>query len=364
VPPPPPRTPTQPPSPPSIIAAGTVARAAAPKRSLVWVPIVAVLFLVAVVAGAWYMLARPKAEAPVEMAEATPAEPGAQGQSPVANPADRTDRTDQSDQAQTPRTAPAPVPGVQPEPAPKEQPPVAPVPERPVPSPPVPQERPRLEPSAPPTVEPEPARPSRDPLPELEPEPEEPAPAVPQADQTVRTGLSVAFRVTPPDAHVLVDGRVIGQAQDWSGQKGARTYTFPEAGTYLVKIRKPGMKEQRIAVEAGASGAASISARLQAMAGEEVEVSDLQTVRVREGVSFRVQPPVAAVLVDGQPVGPARRFAGGPLRPREFLQLSPGKHRVSIVSPGYRRHDVLVEVTETADKDRERINVVLSPGGE
>lgn len=206
-------------------------------------------------------------------------------------------------------------------------------------------------------MEPEPARPS----PEPEPEPE---PVLPQADQTVRTGLSVAFRVTPPDAHVLVDGRVIGQAQDWSGQKGARTFTFPEPGTYLVKIRKPGMKEQRIAVEAGASGAASISARLQAMAGEEVETSDLQTLRVRQGVSFRVQPPAAAVLVDGQPVGPARQFSGGPLRPREFLRLSPGKHRISIVAPGHRRQDVQVEVSETADRDRERINVVLSPGGE
>ena len=196
-----------------------------------------------------------------------------------------------------------------------------------------------------------------------EPDPE-PAPALPEADQTVRTGLSVAFRVTPPDAYVLVDGRVIGQAQEWSGQKGARTFIFPGPGRYLVKIRKPGMKEERIAVEAGSSGAASISARLQAMGGEEVEASDLQTVRVREGVFFRVKPPVAAVLVDGQPVGSVRQFSGGPLRPREFLRLSPGKHRISIVAPRHRRYDIQVEVTETADKDRERIAIDLSPGGE
>ena len=85
---------------------------------------------------------------------------------------------------------------------------------------------------------------------------------------------------------------------------------------------------------------------------------------MREGVSFRVQPPGAAVLVDGQPVGPARQYSGGPLRPREFLRLSPGKHRISIVAPGHSRRDVQVEVTETADRDRERISVVLSPGGE
>jgi serine/threonine-protein kinase len=377
VPPPPPRMPATPAMPampamsepaPSVIAAS----AGAPRRSLIWIPVAAVLLLVAVIAGAWYMLARPRqAQAPSQTARA---DPGAQTQAPVSNPTAPmaptapvapTAQPAQIGQTQTARTAPPPtVAPVQPETMPSAEPvkppPVA--PERPVPSPPAAQERPRLEPSAPSPVEPEPARPSREPEPE--PEPEEPAPSLPQADQTVRTGLTVSFRVMPPDAHVLVDGRVIGQAQDYSGQKGARTFTFPGPGTYLVKIRKPGLKEQRIAVEAGAGGAAAISARLQSMAAEEVEASDLRTVRVREGVSFRVQPPGAAVLVDGQPVGLARRFSGGPLHPREFLRLEPGKHRVSIVSPGYQRQDVQVVVTETAEKDRERIEVVLSPGGE
>lgn len=223
-------------------------------------------------------------------------------------------------------------------------------------------ERPRpVEPV--PTPRPEPAVPAPSEEEEEEAEPE-PAPAIPQADQTVRTGLTVGFRVTPPDAYVLVEGRVIGQAQEYSGQKGARTFTFPDPGTYLVKIRKQGMREERIAVEAGASGAATISARLQSLAAEEVDSSDLRTFRVREGVFFRVKPPGAAVLVDGQPVGPARQYSGGPLRPREFLRLSPGKHRISIIAPGHRRYDVQVEVSETADKDRERIAVDLSPGGE
>ena len=360
VPPPPPRMP-EPAPPPSVIAAS----AGSPRRSLVWVPVLAALLLVGAVAGAWYMFVRPKqAEAPV---------PSQVAQTPVSEPVDQTDRSDRTDPSDLAKAAPAapadtaPAPSVQPEATPAAPVKTPPAPaatsqERPpVPSPPAAQERPRLEPTpAPPApIVPEPARPSREP----EPEPEEPAPSLPQADQTVRTGLNVAFRVTPPDAFVLVDGRVIGEAQDWSGAKGARTYTFPSAGTYLVKIRKPGMKEQRIAVEAGASGAASISARLQPMASEEVDASDLRTVRVREGVSFRVQPPAAAVLVDGEPAGLVRRFSGGPLRPREFLRLTPGKHRISIVSPGYQRYDVQVEVAETAEKDRERIEVVLSPGG-
>lgn len=195
-----------------------------------------------------------------------------------------------------------------------------------------------------------------------EPEPEA-APEAPAADQTMHTGLQVAFRVVPPDAHVLVEGRVIGEAQEWSGQKGARTYTFPGAGTYLVKIRKEGMKELRIAVEAGGGGSSIIPAHLKPMAAADVDASDLETVRVREGVSLNVRPGNAEVLVDGQSVGEARRYAGGLLRPREILVLNPGKHRLSFVAPGYARKDVLVEVTETADKQRQRVNVDLTGGG-
>jgi tRNA A-37 threonylcarbamoyl transferase component Bud32/cytoskeletal protein RodZ len=203
----------------------------------------------------------------------------------------------------------------------------------------------------------------RQPEPSREPEAEEPAPEAPAADQNLRSGLQVAFHVTPPDAYVLVEGRVIGQAQEWSGQRGARTYTFPGAGSYLVKIRKAGMKERRIAVEAGAGGSSVIAANLQALPAADVDASDLQAIRVRTGVVFNVRPATAQVEVDGERVGPARRFSGGFLRPKEMLMLSTGKHRISIVMPGYERKDFLVEVTETADKERERIDAVLTPGG-
>jgi hypothetical protein len=197
------------------------------------------------------------------------------------------------------------------------------------------------------------------------PDDSEPEPAAPAADRTQRTGLEVAFRVNPPDAFVLVDGHVLGPAQDWSGLKGARTYTFPRPGTYLVKIKGTGMNELKIAVEAGPSaGVTPIYANLRQRAAEQIDASDLQTVRVRQAIAFRGVPPMAGVLVDGQSVGLARRFGGGFLRPKEWLELTPGKHRVSIVAPGHRRQDILVDVSPTADKDRERIDVVLTQGGD
>jgi hypothetical protein len=210
-----------------------------------------------------------------------------------------------------------------------------------------------------PAPSPEPAEPD-----ESEPEPSAPAPAV-QADRNLQTGLAVAFRITPPDAFVLVDGKVLGYSYDWSGLKGSRTYTFPGPGTYLVKIRKDGMNELKIAVEASAAGGTTpIFASLRQRAAEQVDARDLQTVRVRQAVAFRGVPPMAAVMVDGQSVGLARRFGGGFMHPKEWLELPPGKHRISIVAPGHRRQDILVDVSPTAEKDRERIDVVLAQGGD
>jgi len=213
----------------------------------------------------------------------------------------------------------------------------------------------------------EPSRPSPAPAePEPAPEKEEPA-AAPDADRTIRTALEVTFNVTPPDAIVLVDRTVLGEAQNWSGGRGGRTYVFPGPGTYLVKFRKQGMKDYRIAVEAGAlSGKTPISARLQPAAAGDTDASDLETVRVSEAVGFRVQPPTATLEVDGRNLGPARRFGGGGfLRGKgEWLELAPGKHRVSITAPGYQRQDLTVLVVATAEDARKRVDVALTPGGD
>jgi hypothetical protein len=198
-------------------------------------------------------------------------------------------------------------------------------------------------------------------------EPDRPRPSAdrPSADRVMQSGLALEFRVTPPDARVLVDGTVIGTAREWSGGKRNRTYTLPGAGEYEIKIRAPGVREVKLLVQAGETGGVTpIYASLKALAAANADASDLRTVRVREAVAFRVDPPVAAILVDGQPVGPARQYVGRPLQPRTWLRLPAGRHRVSVVAPGHQRQDVLVDVTPGAAKDRDHIAVTLSPGGE
>ena len=183
------------------------------------------------------------------------------------------------------------------------------------------------------------------------------------ADRRMQTGIELAFRVTPPDAYVLVNGTVIGQAQAYSGLKGKPTYQLPGPGEHLIKLRKPGMRELKIGVTAAGAGTTPVVARLEPMPTEQVETVDLQSYRVREAVGFRVQPENARVLVDGSPVGTAAQFAGRMGRPDSWLELSPGLHRVTLAAPGFRSREIAVEVTGGAERERERIEVRLAREG-
>ena len=361
-----PRIPTAP-VPAPVQTAAPPPAAPAPAKRLPVALLVAVVLLAVVGAaagGAWYLFFRRPAGEVEQAAAQTETRTGPQTETRTS----------------TVPPAPAPSPSTAPPAAPVASPSIVPPSARPGPpavtgpktapsqtAPPLVPERSRPQEHVPaPAPAPSPATPAPAPA-EPEPEREEPAPAAPAADRSLRTGMEVTFHVTPPDAIVLVDRTVLGQAQDWNGQKGARSYIFPSPGSYVIKFRKPGMKDYRIAVEAGAvTGKTPITAHLQSMAAAEVDAADLRTYRVREAVAFRGVPPNAVVEVDGRAMGPARRFSGGGfLRARgEWLELDPGKHRVSLTAPGYRRQDILVEVTQTADKERERIDVTLAPGGD
>jgi len=179
----------------------------------------------------------------------------------------------------------------------------------------------------------------------------------------MRTGLNLAFRVTPPGAFILVDSTVIGRAEEWSGQKGTRPYTLAEAGEHTIKIRKPGMKEYRIDIDASeASGTTPVTVRLQPLPTHEVSTSDLQSYHVRKAIGFKGAPEGAEVLVDGNPSGQAKRFACGVFG-RGGLDLSPGTHRVTVSAPGYAQRDLKVEVDDEAGSNCEAVDLNMARGG-
>jgi hypothetical protein len=374
IPPPPPQIPTHrssPPSPqvtvPSPVApatgasrSGVATEGISPKR---WVPLVAAAVLIVAAAVGWLLFRRSAAEPGPADQIARQTVTGAP--TPTPGPAEvLAEPTPAADRSLRPAATPFPPAVETPrgrsqlpetEPSPRREPPLVeprqtPVPVQPMPTPtPSEPQRPQAEEPAP--TAPETADDSR------------PLPTVPGADHVVRTGLSVAFRVTPPDAMVLVDSTVIGRAKEWSGEKGSRPYILPGPGEYRVRIRKDGMKEFRIAVQAGETGGVTpIIARLSPLPAAEVEAGDLRTVRVAEAVAFRVRPPGAVILVNDQIAGPALKFSGG-LR-GGWLNLPPGRHRISVKARGHRRYDMIVEVMPGAIQKRERIDVNLFEGGD
>jgi serine/threonine-protein kinase len=355
-PPPPPPVPTHrsvaaPPPPPVAPAAGRAGVATegmSPKR---WVPLVAAAVLIAALGAGWLLFSRRglEPEAGSQVAEQATAAP-----SPSPSPAAGTL---------------VPAPAASPTPSPMEA-PLRPQERQPVPPVPLP----RREESPPPLVSgtETPQRPQVEIQKEEEPAAPEPAAPVPDsrslsdvpgADRVIPTALALAFRVKPPDAIVAVDGTVLGQARQWSGERGARTYTLPGPGPHRIRLRKEGMRDYWIAVEAGeTAGITPIFAQLSPLPAAQVETGDLPVVRVSEAVAFRVRPIVATVSVDDQVVGPAGRWSGG-LRPAAWLRLPEGRHRVSIEAPGHRRYDLIVEVLPGAPRQRDRIEVNLLPGG-
>jgi len=68
------------------------------------------------------------------------------------------------------------------------------------------------------------------------PEPTAVPPTAPPVVATFRCQKGADFNVSPEDATVEINGKVIGIADDWDGKGGGKTYMFDRPGTYYVKL--------------------------------------------------------------------------------------------------------------------------------
>lgn len=181
-------------------------------------------------------------------------------------------------------------------------------------------------------------------------------------DETVASGMRLVLRVQPDDAYVLLDGTVVGQARDFS-PASRRALDLPSAGAHTVVLRRAGMRDRTIRVEARADGPAvtPLVGRLLPAAAAETPLHELESHRVGRAIGLRVTPAGARVLVDGRDVGAASDFGGGRLGRGRWLELPLGMHRVSLVAPGHRRVDLAIDVTSGALEERKRIEITLPP---
>jgi serine/threonine-protein kinase len=181
-------------------------------------------------------------------------------------------------------------------------------------------------------------------------------------DLEIDSGLALVFDVEPPQAFALLDGTVVGRAREHDARSGS-PYVLPGPGEYLLKLRSPGMEDYRIRVRASASGPArtTVKARLETAAAAGLAIGDLPLVRVQEAVGFEVHPSTARIELDGRPAGRVDQYPGRFARPATWLRLAPGRHRLSLLAPGYQRRDFAVDVSAGAAEERQRIEARLEP---
>lgn len=225
-------------APTEIVARRRGARGATPASNWQrWLPVGGALLLAAAIAAGWALkrpapppdLALPPAStstgaalsAPtVATAAAAPTAGGAETPAPETAPPVAGERTTQIPLLEAPATRPVPAPSVPALSAPSSAPSSAPA-------------NTSAKAEAPSTA------PNADPSP--------PPAAVPAVEETpiaavFRCRRGVEFHVDPEETLVTLDGRLLGEADDWDGAGGGKTYTFPGPGEHVAKLSLAGFR--------------------------------------------------------------------------------------------------------------------------
>ena len=204
--------------------------------------------------------------------------------------------------------------------------------------------------------------------------------SLPRADvATVEIGVS------PEHARVVLDGQLIGVADDFDGSPG---YLYLKPGHYTLEFTLKGYKTERIELDAERGRYVPIGLKLERIKGEKaapwydrpeglperrvfgpkgaapapagkagpdpalrpelhdhaVEAAPPHTSAGGGALELRISPPNAAIYIDGKFVGTGEEMN---LLERG-LAVPPGTHRIEVVAPGRPGKTIEVDVTEGA----------------
>jgi hypothetical protein len=151
--------------------------------------------------------------------------------------------------------------------------------------------------------------------------------------------------VKPKQAEAWVDGKYVAEARDLDGDP---SYLWLKEGSHHIVLYKPGFRSFEEDVDVHVGMVRELNVKLEK--GESPPPAPARSDVQREpappqgtephaeaaeprgeppgNVDLRVQPGDAAVYVDGDYRGTARRLQG--------LRLPPGRHRIELVRPGFR----------------------------
>jgi hypothetical protein len=202
--------------------------------------------------------------------------------------------------------------------------------------------------------------------------------------------------VDPEHARVLLDGSLIGVADDFDGYPD---YLYLKPGHYTLEFQLQGYASQKLEIDAQPGGYFPINLKLERIKGEkaapwydrpqgmpvgrvfgpksaapggapktgpdttlrpefrEPGAASARGVRAASGsaLDIRVTPSNAAVYVDGALVGTGQELA----RLERGLGVAPGRHRIEVLAPGHASKTLEVEV-----KEGERQQIVVELEGE
>lgn len=197
--------------------------------------------------------------------------------------------------------------------------------------------------------------------------------------------------VSPEHARLFLDGQLIGTADDFDGNPD---YLYLKPGRYLLEFSLPGYESEQVEIDAQPGRYFPLEFELRRQPGQKAAPwydrpeglpvarvfgprkshrdaparpdprlrPELQgpapAPRVREGkaaLRLVVEPPHAAVYLDGQFIGTGEELA----QLVRGLAVEAGKHQVEVVAPGMTA--VRQEVSLAAGEERE-VRLRLSPG--
>ncbi|MFZ5788375.1 MAG: PEGA domain-containing protein, partial [Acidobacteriota bacterium] len=200
--------------------------------------------------------------------------------------------------------------------------------------------------------------------------------------------------ISPEDARVTLNGRLIGLADDFDGYPD---YLYLEPGRYTIEFSLPGYRSESIEVEARRGRFLPLDTKLQTAPGEPSprwydRPKDLPVGRVfgptgttpseptgpdpslrpdvqggrqtgpSEGsddelksvsaIELRIEPEIASVYLDGEFLGTAAELS----RLERGIAVTPGTHRLDVLAPGHAARSLEVEV---AKGERRQVVVAL-----
>ena len=184
------------------------------------------------------------------------------------------------------------------------------------------------------------------------------APGSDRVDTAYSTRRSVRFTSSPDQARLIIDGRMVGTADDWDNRGGGRAFEFEKPGSHDVLLELPGYRTLHLRIDVSPDADKdSISIDEELDRRQRVSYDKLPAVydRTTGAVAFTVEPPEVSISEGGKTLGSASAFGpGSPLQLR-----GPMVHDLVLSAPGHKPKLVRILVAGNAGRDLATVKETL-----